>query len=479
MPISSNIRKAGPYTGTGLVTTYPFYFKVFQVADLYVVQADTAGVETVLALDTDYTVSLNADKDVSPGGNVVLTTALASGYALVITSSIENLQPTDLTNMGGFYPSVITDALDRACIQIQQISESTDRAIKAPLTTPTGVDMQLPVPSADKVLGWDNTGTAMRNYSLKELATSVAYGKTAIDKFTGNGSQTVFTLSSNPASQNNLYISVGGVVQNPDVDYVWTSGTTLTFTTAPPNGTVVLVRYMLALAQGDAESVSGNLNFSGIGARITGDFSNATIANRTMLQTSTVDGNTNVIAIPNGTGSTSSFIAFGSSDTVNASLVYIRADTSSNQTVISSTKVGTGAYLPISFQTGGSKRLYLATDGTFTSVSGAIGYGTGAGGTVTQSTSKSTPVTLNKPCGQITMHNAALAAKDSVNFQFNNNLITATDGLLVSTSNNYNYEVRTLYTAGGFSGIRVTSLSGDSLSEALVINFQVIKGATS
>ncbi len=251
MPISSNIRKAGPYTGTGLVTTYPFYFKVFQAADLYVVQADTADVETVLVLNTDYTVSLNADQDVSPGGNVVLTTALASGYALVITSSIENLQPTDLTNMGGFYPSVITDALDRACIQIQQIGESIDRSIKVPLTTPTGVDIQLPAPSADKVLGWNSTGTAMRNYSPSDLATSVAYGNTAIDKFTGNGSQTVFTLSSNPASQNNLYISVGGVVQNPDVDYVWTSGTTLTFTTAPPNGTVVLVRYMIALAQVD------------------------------------------------------------------------------------------------------------------------------------------------------------------------------------------------------------------------------------
>ncbi len=251
MPISSNIRKAGPYTGTGLVTTYPFYFKVFQVADLYVVQADTAGVETVLVLNTDYTVSLNADQDVSPGGNVVLTTALTADYSLVITSSIENLQPTDLTNMGGFYPSVITDALDRACIQIQQIGESIDRSIKVPLTTPTGVDIQLPAPSADKILGWDDTGAAMRNYSLAELATSVAYGDTAIDKFTGNGSQTVFTLSSNPASQNNLYISVGGVVQNPDVDYVWTSGTTLTFTTAPPNGTVVLVRYMMALAQVD------------------------------------------------------------------------------------------------------------------------------------------------------------------------------------------------------------------------------------
>lgn len=112
---------------------------------------------------------------------------------------------------------------------------------------------------------------------------------------------------------------------------------------------------------------------------------------------------------------------------------------------------------------------------------GAIGYGPGAGGTVTQATSKFTAVTLNKPCGMITTHNASLAAGGSAIITFNNTLITHIDTLLVSpsysASNPSNYRVETIYTGGGQAGIRVTNLSGDALSDAIQINFTVIKGA--
>jgi hypothetical protein len=43
-----------------------------------------------------------------------------------------------------------------------------------------------------------------------------------------------------------------------------------------------------------------------------------------------------------------------------------------------------------------------------TSATAGVGYGTGAGGAVTQATSKSTGVTLDKVCGEITMNNATL-----------------------------------------------------------------------
>ena len=135
MPISSNTRIAGPFTGTGSVSVYSFDFKVFTEDDLLVVHADTNGAETTLVLNSDYTVSLNADQDNDPGGDITLASNLLSGYTLVITSAIENLQPTDLTNQGGFYPSVITNALDRACIQIQQLQEQVGRSIKVSLTS--------------------------------------------------------------------------------------------------------------------------------------------------------------------------------------------------------------------------------------------------------------------------------------------------------------------------------------------------------
>ena len=140
MPISSVTRKVGPFSGTGTVSEFSFDFKVFQASDLYVVKADSDGVETVLVLNSDYTVSLNSNQDSNPGGSITLASALASGYTMIISSTVGNLQPTDLTNQGGFYPSVITDALDRATIQIQQLQEQVDRSAKLPITNETDAE---------------------------------------------------------------------------------------------------------------------------------------------------------------------------------------------------------------------------------------------------------------------------------------------------------------------------------------------------
>jgi hypothetical protein len=114
-----------------------------------------------------------------------------------------------------------------------------------------------------------------------------------------------------------------------------------------------------------------------------------------------------------------------------------------------------------------------------TSSGGGIGYTTGAGGTVAQATSKSTGVTLNKLCGQITMNAAALAANAGVSFAVTNSQVAATDTIdLCLASGNaaagtYNYQVDKV-SAGSFV-IWVRNISGSSLSEALVFNFSVKK----
>lgn len=112
---------------------------------------------------------------------------------------------------------------------------------------------------------------------------------------------------------------------------------------------------------------------------------------------------------------------------------------------------------------------------------GGLGYGTGSGGAVTQATNKSTAVTLNKTTGTITMNNAALAAGAEVLFQLFNSTIGANDTVHVnssfSTSSNY-----TAYVSGmgnGYAYIVLKNRSGESLSEAVLINFAIIKGATS
>ena len=140
MTISSETRKAGPYTGNGSTTSFPFSFKVFTTADVLVVRTNTSGVETTLTLGTDYTVSLNSNQDSNAGGNVVLPTALTSGYLLTIGSKVAYLQQVDLTNQGGFYPSVINAALDKLTIFTQQLKEQLSRSAKLPISSTADAD---------------------------------------------------------------------------------------------------------------------------------------------------------------------------------------------------------------------------------------------------------------------------------------------------------------------------------------------------
>jgi hypothetical protein len=146
---------------------------------------------------------------------------------------------------------------------------------------------------------------------------------------------------------------------------------------------------------------------------------------------------------------------------------------------------GGAAYKPllvdglyVSFRTASVAR-FTVTDSTCLVVSGALGYGTGTGGTVTQATSKSTGVTLNKSCGRITMNNASLGAGASVAFTLTNSVIAADDVVVVtiaSGATSLAYQVQVEATAAGSCVIALHRASGGgALAEAVVLNFAVIK----
>jgi len=114
---------------------------------------------------------------------------------------------------------------------------------------------------------------------------------------------------------------------------------------------------------------------------------------------------------------------------------------------------------------------------------GGVGYttGLGAGGTVTQATSKSTGVTLNKVSGQITMNNAALAAGAKVTFTVTDSSVAATDIIqtnVVSGGTANAYRAAVTAVASGSFAVTVENITAGSLSEAPVVGFVVIKGST-
>ena len=111
-----------------------------------------------------------------------------------------------------------------------------------------------------------------------------------------------------------------------------------------------------------------------------------------------------------------------------------------------------------------------------------IGYAAGAGGAVIQATDKSTGVTLNTLCGQITMNAAALSAAAEVSFTLTNSFITATDVLIVNVASGATaatYTATIDAVAAGSARITVGNYSASSQSEAVVLNFVVINAVIS
>ena len=168
MTINSTTRKTNPLVGNGNAHTYPFSFKVFSDADVVVKKLEAStSIETTLQLgaNNDYIVTLNQDQNGSPGGSITLKSGgnnqnLASGFSIVITSALDALQGTDLTNQGGFYPEVINDALDKSVILHQQQQDELDRSIKFSLTNTIGSLEITENANArkNKVLAFDNAG---------------------------------------------------------------------------------------------------------------------------------------------------------------------------------------------------------------------------------------------------------------------------------------------------------------------------------
>jgi hypothetical protein len=174
MTISSTTRIAGPFTGTGLQTAFPFSFKVFQASDVLVILTDLSGNIVTQTLNSQYTVTLNANQNTAPGGTVTMVTPPPTGYTLAIGSQVPALQPSDLTNAGNFYPQVVNDALDRLTILLQQSQQG--RSISVPEIT--GLPL-LPAAAAraNLLLGFDSNGnpvvTAPASGSVAAFAMSL------------------------------------------------------------------------------------------------------------------------------------------------------------------------------------------------------------------------------------------------------------------------------------------------------------------
>lgn len=95
---------------------------------------------------------------------------------------------------------------------------------------------------------------------------------------------------------------------------------------------------------------------------IQGDFDNATLSQRTRLQTSTVNATTGVYVVPNGTATSASVQISNAADPTNASKVVVATNGSTDTQIVSGAN-GSGTYLPLSFYTNNDIRFQMGNNG--------------------------------------------------------------------------------------------------------------------
>jgi hypothetical protein len=219
------------------------------------------------------------------------------------------------------------------------------------------------------------SGTATRiqgDFSNATLANRTAFQDKTTNNPTGiyvlpNGTnqQSGFVLANNSDPTNAGYLGFGIAAGNTSI-------------TSAANGSGTALPLVFYVGAGGPEvarfPTNGNFQFSGTGQRIQGDFSNATVANRTLFQDKTTNNASTIGVIPNGTGASSQIQLFNNSDSANSSIAYLYADASFVQ--LGSGKSGTGSYLPLQFAVNNSEVGRVALSGAWSFGGTTINNGT-------------------------------------------------------------------------------------------------------
>jgi hypothetical protein len=194
VPIS-NVTRRVVYAASG-TGPYNFTFEILAATDIAVYRDDT-----LLTLTSNYTVTINSNGT----GFVTLTAAPTGATQIAIVGNRTISRSTDFTTGGDFFANTLNDELDQQTIFAQQNAEAVDRALKAPQTDPTTINMTLPRASvrANKTLAFDSDGNPVTGEVIGDYRGAwddgVSYNKRDIVKDPVNGN-VYFCVTSHTSS---------------------------------------------------------------------------------------------------------------------------------------------------------------------------------------------------------------------------------------------------------------------------------------
>jgi hypothetical protein len=281
----SNVARRVVYTNTG-VGPYAFTFEILANTDIAVYRGST-----LLTLTTDYTVIINANGT----GSVTLVVAGTGNISIVGARAIQ--RTSDYTTGGDLFASTLNVDLDSQTIYAQQVAETAERGLKAPVVDPTDINMTLPAkasrvgtvlafnattgnPEAGPSIG-SVTTVAAQSANINTVATNIA----SVNTVAGNNTNinTVAGISGNVTTVAGISANVTSVAGNSsNINTVAGNNANVT-TVAGVSGNVTTVAGISAnvtTVAGISSAVStvatNNANVSAVGSNIAAVNTNAT-----------------------------------------------------------------------------------------------------------------------------------------------------------------------------------------------------------
>jgi len=261
----TNTNTRNDYVGNGSVSTYSYTFKIFLEQDLTVIKKDaTTNVETSLILNTHYTVT---GVGLTAGGSITLITGNLANQDTLSILRVEPLtQLTEFRNQSEYFASLHENAFDKMTMITQQQKEELNRSVKLPVSA-ASVSTTLPIPTANNVIGWNATATALQNITNLNIAASQ---NTRVDTYVNGvdytaGTTLTLTLSALPGAEENTTVFFDGVYQ--PVSRYSVSGAVITFSPAITVGVAkVEIKYLYTTNVGITASENVTHISSGAGS---------------------------------------------------------------------------------------------------------------------------------------------------------------------------------------------------------------------
>jgi hypothetical protein len=181
------------------------------------------------------------------GGVVTLVTGATSGDIITLYRDMALERLTSYTNGGDFLAADVNNDYDRLWLALQQNTGTSNRALVAPNTDPTNINMTIP-DKATRLGKYLTFNSTTGNPEVGSIAGAFTAAGMNHYNFTGDGATVNFTLGMEPGGENNTQVYIDGVYQQKDGYNV--SGAVVQFSVAPPNLSTIEVMVIEVLPVG-------------------------------------------------------------------------------------------------------------------------------------------------------------------------------------------------------------------------------------